>query len=125
VIASPFARPGYVDHRVYEHTSVLRFLEWRFLGAPAEGAGKPGDTWFLTTRDRSANNLGASLLAKRVSDDVGFDVGGIHIDPPSAECGSGVEALRAQSLAPDEDDDAMRAALDSGFFEHVGAKVYP
>ncbi len=40
VIASPFARPGYVDHRTYEHTSVLRFLEWRFLGAPAEGPGR-------------------------------------------------------------------------------------
>jgi len=125
VIASPFAQPGFVDHRTYEHTSVLRFLEWRFLGAPPEGPGKPGDSWFLTSRDRGAKNLGASLLARRVTDDVGFDAGEIHIDPPSAECGTGPEALRAQAVVPDEDDDAFRNALDSGFFEHVGAKVYP
>ena len=59
IIASPFARPGFVDHRAYEHTSILRFLEWRFLGAPPEGPGRPSDSWFLTSRDRNANNLGA------------------------------------------------------------------
>ncbi len=66
VVASPFARPGYVDHTTYEHSSVLRFLEWRFLGAPPEGPGRTGDTWFLTSRDRGARNLGASLLSRRV-----------------------------------------------------------
>jgi phospholipase C len=65
VLASPYARRGYVDHTLYDHTSVLRFLEWRFLGAPARGPGKKGDRWFLTKRDRYANNYGASL---RVSD---------------------------------------------------------
>ena len=41
VLARSFNRPGHeiVDHRTYDHTSVLRFLEWRFLGAPAEGPG--------------------------------------------------------------------------------------
>ena len=53
--------PGLVDHRTYDHTSILRFLEWRFLGAPPEGPGQAGDSWFLTRRDRYAANLGASL----------------------------------------------------------------
>jgi phospholipase C len=61
LLASPYARRGYVDHTLYDHTSVLRFIEWRFLGAPAEGPGKRGDNWFLTKRDRYANNIGTSL----------------------------------------------------------------
>ena len=39
VLASPYVQPGFVDHRLYDHTSILRFLEWRFLGAPPEGPG--------------------------------------------------------------------------------------
>ena len=39
VLASPYARPGFVDHTQYDHTSILRFLEWRFLGAPPRGPG--------------------------------------------------------------------------------------
>ena len=59
VLASPFARRGYVDHRVYDHTSILRFLEWRFLGAPADGPGPKSkrasrDEWWITTRDQFA-----------------------------------------------------------------------
>ena len=60
-LLSPYAREGFVDHRLYDHTSILRFLEWRFLGAPAHRAGRATDTWFLTRRDRYANNLGHSL----------------------------------------------------------------
>ena len=59
MLVSPFARPGFVDHRLYDHASILRFLEWRFLGAPAEGSG--GHGWWLTARDRRANNIGVSL----------------------------------------------------------------
>jgi phospholipase C len=65
-LASPFARPGYVDHRVYDHTSILRFIQWRFLGAPPEGAG--GQGWWLTQRDHHANNIGASLSPNRLTD---------------------------------------------------------
>ncbi len=35
LLASPYASPGLVDRRLYDHTSILRFIEWRFLGAPA------------------------------------------------------------------------------------------
>src|SRR5262245_3873545 len=63
VLASPYARRNYVDHTTYDHTSILRFIEWRFLGAPPQGPGRDNDNWFLTKRDRNANNYGASLRA--------------------------------------------------------------
>src|SRR5262249_40259582 len=74
VIASPKVRPGYVDHTLYDHTSVLRFLEWRFLGAPPRGPGGASDKWFLTKRDRNANNLGDALLRETSDPELGFDV---------------------------------------------------
>ncbi len=61
LVTSPYALRGGVDHRVYDHTSILRFIEWRFLGAPAEGPGGGSGRWWLTERDRHANNLGATL----------------------------------------------------------------
>jgi phospholipase C len=53
---SPYAAGNAVDHTVYDHTSILRFIEWRFLGAPASGpgAGSSG-RWWLTKRDRHAH----------------------------------------------------------------------
>jgi len=44
VLASPYAQPGFVDHALYDHTSILRFIEWRFLGAPRTGSGRPPPT---------------------------------------------------------------------------------
>lgn len=124
VMASPFARPGYVDPRVYDHTSILRFIEWRFLGAPPHGPGSDGDGWFFTARDRNANNIGASLLRRRWSDEVGFDldvpIG--EISPPClSEAGTAASAPatvhRAQVLPPTHDnafDEASwRRYLDS------------
>ncbi len=89
VMASPFAHRGLVDRRDYDHTSILRFLEWRFLGAPPEGPGAPGDSWYLTRRDQYASNLGASLSASIIDTDVGFDLDGISIAPTSPACGAG------------------------------------
>jgi phospholipase C len=45
LIISPFAQRRFVSHEVFDHTSVLRFIEWRFGLQP------------LTKRDRTANNL--------------------------------------------------------------------
>jgi phospholipase C len=70
-LASPYAPRNFVDHRVYDHTSILRFIEWRFLGAPAEGLGTRRATWFLTARDRAAHNIGASLGNSQPDPDVG------------------------------------------------------
>jgi phospholipase C len=56
ILASPYARANVVDSTIYDHTSVLRFLEWRYLCAPARGPGRPGPKWYLTKRDQHANN---------------------------------------------------------------------
>jgi phospholipase C len=48
-IVSPWSRPGYVGHRIYDHTSVLKMVEWRFGLRP------------LSLRDATANNLAEVL----------------------------------------------------------------
>jgi phospholipase C len=49
IIISPYARPGYIDHSVYDFSSVLRYIEDRFGLSP------------LTTRDATAPDLRAAL----------------------------------------------------------------
>jgi len=49
LLISPFARRGHVDHGTYDHTSILKLIEWRF-GLPA-----------LSVRDAAARNLAAAL----------------------------------------------------------------
>ncbi|HEV2669470.1 MAG TPA: alkaline phosphatase family protein [Gemmatimonadales bacterium] len=49
LLISPFARRAHVSHVVYDHTSVLRMIEWRWNLAP------------LTIRDATANNLADEL----------------------------------------------------------------
>ncbi len=49
VLISPFARRGHVAHGVYDHTSVLKLLEWRFGLEP------------LSQRDAEARNLAEAL----------------------------------------------------------------
>ena len=49
MLISPLARRGYVAHGTYDHTSVLKMIEWRF-GLPA-----------LTPRDAAAANIAEVL----------------------------------------------------------------
>ena len=49
LLVSPFARRRYVSSTVYDHTSILRLIEWRWGLAP------------LSVRDAQANNLAAEL----------------------------------------------------------------
>jgi phospholipase C len=49
VVISPYARRNFVAHGQYDHTSILKMIEWRF-GLPA-----------LTVRDSTANNLAEVL----------------------------------------------------------------
>jgi phospholipase C len=49
VVISPFARRGYVSHRTYDHTSILKMIEWRYHLEP------------LTPRDKNAHNLATAL----------------------------------------------------------------
>jgi acid phosphatase len=45
LLISPYARKGFVDHTLYDTTSILKFIEWRYGLEP------------LTDRDAGANNL--------------------------------------------------------------------
>jgi phospholipase C len=49
VIISPYARRGAIPHGQYDHTSILKMIEWRFGLSP------------LTVRDQTANNLAEVL----------------------------------------------------------------
>src|SRR6266852_7150010 len=49
LLISPWSRRGYVSHVQFDHTSVLRLIEWRWGLEP------------LTVRDASANNLAQAL----------------------------------------------------------------
>jgi phospholipase C len=129
LVASPYARRGYVDHTLYDHTSVLRFLEWRFLGAPARGPGKAGKTWFLTARDRHANNLGASLATERVDGRLGINLDVVLADPsPPCDAAAGAGgrvALRSPARVAAPEQHAFERAYEAGWFERVGHTVDP
>jgi phospholipase C len=49
LLVAPWARGGFVSHVQFDHTSVLRMIEWRWGLEP------------LTVRDATANNLAAAL----------------------------------------------------------------
>jgi phospholipase C len=49
MVLSPFARKGHVGHATYDHTSILKMVEWRFGLKP------------LTKRDAAARNLAESF----------------------------------------------------------------
>jgi phospholipase C len=123
LLASPFARPGFVDHRVYDHTSILRFLQWRFLGARYEGgfAGS-GAPWWLTRRDRSAFNIGASLARESVDADVGFDLDQTiaPISPPCAPAAGAAFRARPDTAYGDNAFDELAWAE---YLDRVGVRV--
>jgi phospholipase C len=141
LLLSPFARPGYVDHHVYDHTSVLRFLEWRFLGAPPKGPrlGRSSAPWWLCARDRHANNIGASLLAAPDNDAMlepqaiipsvsAACVGRTFQDVPGAD---DLEKALIPQPQPNSAPEpvigvsAMERAAHAGYFERLGYRIRP
>jgi phospholipase C len=132
LMVSPYAMPGFVDHTLYDHTSILRFIEWRYLGAPARGTGGSAD-WNLTLRDRNAKNIGAGLRSEIVNH-------GIDLPPQvpvtSAPCpGEELEGIGGPiSGVPHPESSgaaladgggelewhAFEKALHAGFFEQMG-----
>jgi phospholipase C len=57
---SPFAKPHYVSHTIGDHTSILAFIEQRFLSIASDGhEGDDDDVshLFLTKRDKHAQTL--------------------------------------------------------------------
>jgi len=116
ILASPYAQPGAVDHRVYDHTSIMRFLEWRFLGAPAEGPGR-NKNWALTMRDRHAYNMGATLIG--TSDpELHFDLA-MQIPQPAASC----TALQVATRPIDAD--AHHDPFGSGTLQDLAGDRFP
>jgi phospholipase C len=131
VVASPYARRGFVDHTVVDHTSILRFLEWRFLGAPPLGSGAGGSAganWAMTERDRNAPNLGVSLV-QRPDPEVGFDLH-VPVADPSAACPGVPEGLawRDRNSPPAVEpvaDHPFADLVTSGYLERLGVEVTP
>src|SRR6185295_917649 len=58
LLVSPFAARGAIESGTYDHTSVLKMIEWRF-GLPA-----------LSARDAAANNLAEALDFGKTRHDV-------------------------------------------------------
>jgi phospholipase C len=58
LLISPFARRGHVDSGVYDHTSILKLIEWRWNLAPLSvrdaGASNLADALDLSSKDRFA-----------------------------------------------------------------------
>ena len=52
VAVGPFAKKNFVSHVTMEHSSIVKFIEWNWLG---------GQTGQLATRDAVVNNIGSLL----------------------------------------------------------------
>lgn len=126
LMASPFAAKGFVDHGTYDHASILRFLEWRFLGAPPRGPGGKG--WYLTKRDRFAANIGESLRSDNPSPE--FDTSDpFQVPLVSPHCeDEALEGLPGTGVPTPEQQrylemHAFEKTLFEGYFERVGYDI--
>jgi phospholipase C len=99
---SPYSRTGYVHHDgPYEHTSILKFIEYRFDLEP------------LTTRDANAKNIGECFDYLR---DPRLEYGIAQMETPSVFQSSGCDT------SPQEPDDFQRFA-ESDLLRHLGVEV--
>jgi phospholipase C len=112
---SPYARPGFVDNALYDHSSILRFIEWRFLGAPKRGPGRRGQSWWLTERDHYANNIGYSLRGKKPEPEVDL--------PVATTDTSGACASELTAFAADRPETDFQRAYREGHVRRMGYKV--
>ena len=127
-IVSPYSRKGALGtqitglpplHQFYDHTSILKFIEWRF-GLPT-----------LTARDAAARNIGELLDFEQTPRLDGAEIVDFlpRIPITSLPCDGdllsgipGVPQLPTAGAQSREVDDFQRA-LDSGYFERVGYLV--
>jgi phospholipase C len=93
VIVSPYAPRERVSHVVFDHTSVLRMIEWRW------------DLPALTVRDASANNLAEALDFRRPHLDAPRF--GVPVGPFGSVC-----ALPTGRAVMSDDWQALRAMAD-------------
>jgi phospholipase C len=92
ILVAPFARRGAVDSTIFDHTSVLRFIEWRWKLDP------------LTERSATANNL-AELL----------DFSNRNLTAPSYLFDSGPHAAFCPPAEPDKWETIREIAASFGF----------
>jgi phospholipase C len=97
LLIGPRVRRHNVSHRTFDHTSTLKFIEWRF-GLPA-----------LTPRDAAANNLGEALLFLRepnleapqwdvpTPDELGLSVGGPTVSLAGFQPSEGIPATEHEA----------------------------
>ena len=115
IMASPRSLPGFVDHARYDHASVLRFLEWRFLGAPPYGPhGDMTNPWWFTNRDRYAKNIGRTMSHSTYNPDPGFD---LYMSLPAASPVCGAEG-RPVIIG----NHPFADAVDAGYTERIGLR---
>jgi acid phosphatase len=73
IIISPFARRGFVDHTVYDTTSILKFIETRWQLAP------------LGARDAAANNLASAFDFTQAAAAMSSDPGMVAAGPTRSD----------------------------------------
>ncbi len=96
IIISPYARRNHIAHGQYDHTSILKMIEWRFGLTP------------LSNRDSTANNLAEvlDLASPNVSAPAftvptgpfGSACASLANDPEAAEWAENLQQLRALAL---------------------------
>ncbi|MGH7820818.1 MAG: alkaline phosphatase family protein, partial [Candidatus Binatia bacterium] len=74
ILASPFSPRGVVGTNTYDHTSILKLLEWRFALLP------------LTARDAAANNLAEVLDFGNPDPDLPADMPFVPLHAAGAYC---------------------------------------
>ena len=84
-LLSPYARRGGVDHGVYDHAAIVKFVSWRFGLQP------------LARRDRSARNLAYAFDFQRP--DFSIPMLPVVPDPGPHTC-DGLDLSDGQAEAP-------------------------
>jgi phospholipase C len=123
LFASPRALPGAVDHAPYDHTAVLRFLEWRFLGAPPRGSGVSA-RWALTQRDRFSRNPGELLSSQYFDPDPYFDLD-LPIAKPTDGCVAAADTGLRSAAERRAEPSPWEVGLENGYWEAVGLRHLP
>jgi phospholipase C len=95
LIISPFARRRHVARSQFDHTSVLKLIEWRWSLAP------------LTVRDATANNVATILDFDQP--DLDAPVFGVPIGPFGGACASGL----APGVPPGDGEQNEWSAVES------------
>ena len=109
IVLSPFARRGYVGHNVYDHTSILKMVEWRWGLKP------------LTKRDRAARNLAEAFRFDKP--DVSKPVLPLVTDPGPHVCRDSVPSGAAGTSPMGLEDPFWRELADSGLLRNWNAAL--